>query len=103
MGFPLFDILATRHFLDALAEEKGVRKGKLPLGIVAMRFDARTRAAGELDRFLEQTGIPVVAHIRDTQTYVQLAARGLSLFDVNPNPVAQDLEQWQDIIRWLES
>lgn len=99
----LFDILATRHFLDALVEERAVRKGRLPLGVVAMRFDPRTRAAGELDRFLEQTGVPVVAHIRNTQVYVQLAARGLTLFDVNPSPVQQDLEQWASLIHWLET
>ena len=45
----------------------------------------------------------MVAHIRSTQLYVQLAARGLTLFDVNPNPVAQDLEQWDPLIRWLDA
>ncbi|HEY5762928.1 MAG TPA: ParA family protein [Rhodocyclaceae bacterium] len=99
----LFDILATRHFLDALVEERAFRKGQLAVGVVAMRVDPRTRAAAELDRFLAQTEVPVVAHIRSTQLYVQLAARGLTLFDVNPNPVAQDLEQWDSLIRWLDS
>ena len=99
----LFDILATRHFLDALIEERAFRKGQLAVGVVAMRVDPRTRAAAELDRFLAQTEVPVVAHIRSTQLYVQLAARGLTLFDVNPNPVAQDLEQWDSLIRWLDS
>ena len=99
----LFDILATRHFLDALVEERAFRKGQLAVGVVAMRFDPRTRAAAELDRFLAQTEVPVVAHIRSTQLYVQLAARGLTLFDVNPNPVAQDLEQWDPLIRWLDA
>ena len=98
----LFDIMATRHFLDALGEEKAVRRGELAIGIVAMRYDARTRSAGELERFLGQTGVPVVAHIRNTQLYVQLAARGLTLFDVNPHPVEQDLAQWQPLIDWLE-
>lgn len=99
----LFDILATRHFLDALVEERAFRKGQLAVGVVAMRVDPRTRAAAELDRFLAQTEVPVVAHIRSTQLYVQLAARGLTLFDVNPNPVAQDLAQWDSLIRWLDS
>lgn len=99
----LFDILATRHFLDALVEERVFRKGQLAVGVVAMRFDSRTRSASELDRFLEQAEVPVVAHIRNTQLYVQLAARGLTLFDINPNPVAIDLEQWEPLIRWLEA
>lgn len=99
----LFDILATRHFLDALVEERAFRKGQLSVGVVAMRFDARTRSASELDRFLEQAEVPVVAHIRNTQVYVQLAARGLTLFDINPNPVASDLEQWEPLIHWLDA
>jgi len=97
----LFDILATRHFLDALREEKAVRKGALEVGVVAMRVDARTRAAGQLDRFLADYGVPVVTHLRDTQVYVQLAARGFTLFDVGGQSVARDLEQWQALRDWL--
>jgi chromosome partitioning protein len=36
-------------------------------------------------------GLPVVAHLRDTQNYVQAAAQG-----------AQDAEQWQPLLRWAE-
>ena len=97
----MFDILATRHFLDALCEEKVVRKGALELGVVAMRVDARTRAAAQLDRFLEAYGVPVVAHLRDTQTYVQLAARGFTLFDLGGQSAVRDLAQWQPLRQWL--
>jgi cellulose biosynthesis protein BcsQ len=41
----IFDILATRHFLDRLFEEKEIRKHEAFVAIVAMRVDARTRAA----------------------------------------------------------
>jgi chromosome partitioning protein len=98
----LFDILATGRFLDAMIAETGARKDSPAIALVAMRFDPRTRAAGELERFLVETGVPVVAHIRAAQIYVQLAARGLTLFDVNPHPVAQDLAQWQPLISWLD-
>src|SRR6185369_10023588 len=40
----LFDILATRHFLDALLAEKAVRKEQAFVAVVGMRVDARTRA-----------------------------------------------------------
>jgi chromosome partitioning protein len=89
----IFDILATRHFLDALFEEKEIRKHEAFVAIVAMRVDARTRAAGELERFLEGTGLPVVAHLRDTQNYVQAAAHGLSIFELPPSRVEKDIEQ----------
>lgn len=99
----LFDILATRHFLGALLEEKRVRKQQIEIAVVGMRVDARTRAAGELERFLVDTGLPVIAHLRDTQNYVQAAAHGLTIFDLPASRSAQDQEQWAPILRWVDS
>lgn len=99
----IFDILATRHFLDQLAEEKEIRKHEAShemVAIVAMRVDARTRAAGELERFLDGIGLPVVAHLRDTQNYVQAAAHGLSIFELPASRVEKDIEQWQPLLDW---
>jgi len=97
----LFDILATRHFLEALLEEKAVRKAHAFVAVVGMRVDARTRAAGELERFLSSYELPVLAYLRDTQLYVQAAANGLTLFDLSNSRAGKDLEQWQPIIDWV--
>lgn len=97
----LFDILATRNFLDELLEEKRVKKHRVEIAVVGMRVDARTRAAGELERFLVNTGLPVIAHLRDTQNYVQAAAHGLTIFDLPASRAAQDWEQWGPILRWI--
>lgn len=96
----LFDILATRHFLDELLAEKQLRKHPVEIVVVGMRVDARTRAAAELERFLIGTGLPVIAHLRDTQNYVQAAAHGLTIFDLSASRAAQDWEQWSPILRW---
>ena len=96
----IFDILATRDFLQQLAEEKSLRKNEIFVAIVAMRVDPRTRAAGELERFLANTGLPVIAHLRDTQTYVQTAAHGMSIFDISPARSEKDREQWQPLLAW---
>jgi chromosome partitioning protein len=98
----IFDILATRHFLDQLFEEKEIRKHEAYVAIVAMRVDARTRAAGELERFLDGVGLPVVAHLRDTQNYVQAAAHGLSIFELPASRVEKDLDQWQPLLDWVQ-
>lgn len=98
----LFDILATRDFLAALAQEKAVRSERAAVAIVGMRVDARTRAAQELERFLADYDLPVLAHLRDTQLYVQAAAHGLTLFDLPPSRAAKDLEQWRPIIAWVQ-
>ncbi|UJW79618.1 ParA family protein [Hydrogenophaga sp. SL48] len=96
----IFDIYATRAFLDELAESR--RADKLQVGIVGMRVDARTIAADKLHEFVNGLGLPVLGFLRDTQNYIHLAARGLTLFDVAPSRVEKDLEQWQGICDWLE-
>lgn len=99
----LFDMLATGDFLDRLLDEKAVRKERAFVALVAMRVDARTRAAAELQRFLAEYRLPVLAWLRDTQRYVQLAAHGMTLFDLSVARAAPDLEQWQAITDWLDS
>jgi len=96
----VFDIFARRDFLDELAER--VKTDKTQVGIVAMRVDERTRAAEQLRNFVVSTGLPVLGTLRDTQNYVQLAAHGLTVFDLAPERVARDLAQWQPICQWLD-
>jgi len=98
----IFDILATRHFLDQLFEEKEIRRHEAFIAIVAMRVDARTRAAAELERFLEGTGLPVVAHLRDTQNYVQAAAHGMTIFELSASRAEKDIEQWLPLLHWAQ-
>lgn len=97
----LFDILATRHFLETLLAEKAVRKERTFVAVVGMRVDARTRAASELERFLAAYELPVLAYLRDTQLYVQLVANGMTLFDLSPARAEKDIEQWKPILDWV--
>lgn len=96
----VFDIFATRAFLDELAAHRDA--GRIQVGIVGMRVDGRTIAADKLREFVESLGLPVLGHLRDTQNYVHLAARGLTLFDVASARVEKDLRQWQAICHWLD-
>lgn len=95
----IFDIYATRKFLDELAEH--TQSGKLQIGLVGMRVDGRTISADKLQEFMGSLGLPVLGYLRDTQNYIHLAARGLTLFDVAPSRVEKDLEQWQTVCKWL--
>lgn len=97
----IFDIYATRAFLDELAETR--HANQLDIGIVGMRVDARTIAADKLHEFVDSLGLPVLGYLRDTQNYIHLAARGLTVFDVSPSRVEKDLQQWQGICDWLDS
>jgi chromosome partitioning protein len=97
----VFDMAATAHFLAAIAHYKSVQKGALGIGIVAMRVDARTRSAAELDEFLKQFDFPLVAHLRDTQVYVHCARDGASVFDLPRSRAEQDWDQWRPLTRWI--
>ena len=91
-----FDMAATQHFLAAIQDYKAVRNGHLAIGIIAMRVDARTLSAAELDQFLKAFEFPLVAHLRDTQVY-----DGASVFDLPRSRGEHDWEQWRPLTRWI--
>lgn len=97
----VFDIFATRAFLDELARSK--HAVRFQVALVGMRVDARTLASGKLQEFVDALSVPMLTSLRDTQNYVHLAAQGLTLFDVAPGRVDKDLEQWQPICRWIDT
>lgn len=97
----IFDMYATRTFLDALEQHR--KSSRMQVGIIGTRVDARTISADKLQEFVQGLGLPVLGFLRPTQNYVHLAARGLTLWDVAPGRVERDLQQWEGIGRWLDS
>lgn len=97
----LFDIQATHEFVQVLRSHR--RGHEVVLGLVGMRVKDHTQSSERLHEYLATLPVPVVAWLRDTQNYVQLAARGLTLWDVAPSRVERDLEQWQPLVQWLAS
>ncbi len=98
----LFDLHASRDFLQTLLEEKNVRNSRCRIGVVGMRMDSRTRAAHALEYFLSSLDLPVLAYLRETQVYVNAAFEGKSLFDLPHHSAERDLEQWSFLLGWLE-
>lgn len=98
----LFDIQATYGFLQTLQDLQR-RTGLNPsLALVGMRAREGTLSVQQLQQFLQGLDVPVLGWLRDTQNYVQLAARGLTLWDVAPSRVERDLAQWQALGDWLD-
>jgi len=92
---------ATAAFLQALREEKAVRRQKTFVGIVGVRVDPRTKAAATLEAFLQQFDLPVLTYLRDSQIYPNAAFNGLSVFDMPSYAAERDLEQWAPILEWV--
>lgn len=95
----LFDIQATHGFVQALQAHR--RAPEIAMGLVAMRVRDHTLAYEQLQHWLATLPLPMVGALRDTQNYVHLAARGLTLWDVGPSRVERDLAQWEPLTAWL--
>lgn len=96
----VFDMAATEDFLNSIRGE--IRGQRVKVGIVAMRVDPRTKAAGMLQEFLTHFDIPIVAYLRNTQNYVNVAAAGGTVFDPPRAKHRKDLEQWSSLVGWVE-
>lgn len=98
-----FDIGAAADFLDVLMQEKAVRKNKTFVALVGSRVNSRTNAAVGLAEFMGDTGFPVLAYLRNSQVYTAAAEQGLSIFELRPSLVAQDIEQWSVLLEWIQN
>lgn len=98
----LFDLDASRTFLEELAHEKSVRKNQCHIGIIGMRMSPRTKAAQALEHFLTSFDLPILAYLRETQVYVNAAFEGKSLFDLPHSLAERELEQWGFLQDWLD-
>lgn len=96
----VFDMAATEDFLNSIRGE--TRGQRVKVGIVAMRVDPRTRAAGMLEEFLKHFDIPIVAYLRNTQNYVNVAAAGATVFDPPRARHRKDVDQWNSLVEWVE-
>lgn len=95
----IFDMAATEDFLNSIRNDMRGRRNSV--GIVAMRVDPRTKAAAMLEEFLKHFDIPIVAYLRNTQNYVNVAASGLTIFDGPRSRHRRDIEQWAPMLKWL--
>jgi chromosome partitioning protein len=97
----IFDIYATQAFITELLARR--KSEQVSIAVVGNRVREGSLSAGQLSTFLQTLNVPLLGHLRDTQNYVQLAARGLTLWDVAPSRVEKDLAQWSEVLRWADA
>lgn len=97
-----FDIAATSDFLDVLVREKPIRKNKTLVALVGMRVNFRANATASLTEFMQDTGLPILTYLRNSQVYATGAELGVSIFDLRPSFVAHDVEQWAPLLDWIQ-
>jgi len=97
------DMRAAAHFIEELLLVGKVNRDEVKLAVVANRVKENTLIFHALEKFLKRLKIPRIATLRDTQNYIRSAERGVSIFEMAPSAVEQDLEQWRSLTRWLNS
>jgi len=96
------DIYSAAKFIADLLLFTQLDRRKKNLAIVANRVRQNTKSYAMLRRFLTSLDIPVIARLRDSQTFVQAAAAGIGISEMQPSRVRQDMEQFEMITSWLE-
>jgi chromosome partitioning protein len=96
------DLEATVPFLNTLVAHPRVKKGKLPVGIVANRLKPWTSASQQAVAQLKAWPYPLAAELRDTQAYVLMVALGKSLFDYRSEQIRSHQDDWAPLFKWLK-
>lgn len=85
--------------------ENGFWQNKMEqtLGAVNVPYaTVHTHMYRNLERFLLRLKIPFVATLRDSPNYQLADEQGIGIFELGPR-AAYDVEQWQPLVRWLDS
>jgi chromosome partitioning protein len=91
---------ATKCISDLLLIAK-IRREEQRIAVIANRVKKHTVVYKALMKFLETLNIPVVATLRDSQSYIRAAETGMGIFEMKPYLVREDLDQWLPLIGWL--
>lgn len=95
------DIHAAAKCVSDLLLIAKVRRDEHRIAVIANRAKKNTLMYRSLLRFLETLRIPVVTTLRDSQSYIRVAESGTGLFEMKPNQVREDLDQWVPLVGWL--
>ena len=98
-----FDEHATLRFLNRIAEIRKIRKGRIPVLIVASRVRLNSREARMLETVMLGNGYGVAARIPERALYPRLASEGLSVFDMSSRTALKEQEHWLDLLVALEA
>ncbi|MBM0107617.1 AAA family ATPase [Steroidobacter sp. S1-65] len=95
------DIHAAAKCISNLLLIAKIRREEQRIAVIANRVKKQTLIYKSLMKFLENLQIPVIATLRDSQVYIRAAEIGHGVFEMKPNSVREDLEQWLPLVGWL--
>jgi chromosome partitioning protein len=98
----VFDQGSTVVFLARLHQLKAMRKDQKPVGVLRNRVRAHTRATARLARFLTEIEHADVGALADRAIYNDVAAQGLSLFDLSGRPAERLRADWAPLLDYVD-
>jgi chromosome partitioning protein len=96
------DLEASQPFLKELAGNPRIRRGTVPVGIVANRLKPWTNAAHAALEKMKELRFPVIAQLRDSTGYVVLTGLGKSIWDYGSEQITSHQDDWAPLIRWIK-
>ena len=97
------DMRAATAYMHELKSSARFERGEVKVGVVANRVREQTVIFHELLEFIKQLKVAYVATLRDTQNYIRAEQRGIGIFEMAPSQTWRDIEDWQPLVRWLNS
>ena len=96
-------MFATADFVRDLLLGAKTRSNNIRIAIIANRIKKNTNSLAALERFLNTLNIPVIAHLRDAQSYIQATEKGLGVHELEFQKNDEDSVHWASIYNWLEN
>lgn len=97
------DIHAASRCISDLLRVAKMHRSENRIGVIANRVQRRKRTYQSLIRFLDKLSIPIVATLRDSQSYLYASECGLGIHELDSARARADVEQWQSLTSWLDA
>ncbi len=98
----VFDLEASAAFLAEIAQLPRIKRGKIPVAVVANRLKPWTSNSQEHLLAMKDLPFPVVAQLRDSTGYAVLSGLGKSIFDYGSESVRSHQDDLAPLLRWLK-
>jgi chromosome partitioning protein len=97
------DLHATADFVKDLLLVGRVRVRNTKVAVIANRVRSAMPVYEPLERFLGSLGLPFLTRIRDSDTYITAAEKGLGVFEMDVPAVERERQELLPVVQWLES
>ncbi|HLF10103.1 MAG TPA: AAA family ATPase [Gammaproteobacteria bacterium] len=96
------DVHATAKFIKELLLVGQVRFRHIRVAVLANRVRTGKPIYAPLERFIASLRIDFLAHISDSDVYVDAAERGLGVFEMSADKAGREQREILPVVRWVQ-